>query len=277
MKIKKAVIPAAGFGTRMLPITSVVPKELMPVCGRPLIQHVVQEAVLAGIKEVILVLSEGKEAVADYFKPNKKLTDQLLKTGKHAELQQLERIWDMAKITVVYQPEQLGLGDAVLCAKDAVGNEPFAVLLGDCIVQTEDCESFTSKLVNAFQKYDRSVVGVEQVEECLVSKYGIFEGNEFEDNVFHGKRVVEKPDQNATDSNLAFCARYVFSPAIFNHLEHTERGVNNEIQLTDAMQSLLQSEGLNAIELDGERFDVGNPKGLLYANLSLMDIHCGDA
>jgi UTP--glucose-1-phosphate uridylyltransferase len=274
MKVKKAVIPAAGFGTRMLPITSVVPKELLPVCGRPVIQHVVQEAVAAGISEVILVLSEGKEAVADYFRPNKKLTDQLLKTGKHAELQQLERIWDMVKITVVYQDEQLGLGHAVLCAKNAVGNEPFAVLLGDCIIQTDDCDSFTKQLVKAFNFFERSVVGVEPVEECMIHRYGIFEGREFEDGIYTGTRVVEKPDQNETNSNLAFCARYIFTPDIFTFLDNTERGVGNEIQLTDAMNSLLQSKGLNAWKLKGERFDVGDPKGLLYANLSLTEMSC---
>ncbi|MCB0755985.1 MAG: UTP--glucose-1-phosphate uridylyltransferase [Flavobacteriales bacterium] len=275
MKVKKAVIPAAGFGTRMLPITSVVPKELLPVCGRPVIQHVVQEAVSAGIKEVILVLSEGKEAVADYFRPNKKLADQLLKTGKHAELQQLERIWDMVKVTVVYQEEQLGLGHAVLCAKDAIGNEPFAVLLGDCIIQTDDCESFTKQLVKAFSFFERSVVGVEPVEECMIHRYGIFEGREFEDGIYTGSRVIEKPDQNETNSNLAFCARYIFTPEIFTFLENTKRGVGNEIQLTDAMNALLQTNGLNAWELKGERFDVGDPKGLLYANLSLTDMNCG--
>jgi UTP--glucose-1-phosphate uridylyltransferase len=274
MKVKKAVIPAAGFGTRMLPITSVVPKELLPVCGRPVIQHVVQEAVAAGISEVILVLSEGKEAVADYFRPNKKLTDQLLKTGKHAELQQLERIWDMAKVTVVYQDEQLGLGHAVLCAKDAVGNEPFAVLLGDCIIQTDDCDSFTKQLVKAFNFFERSVVGVEPVEECMIHRYGIFEGREFEDGIYTGTRVVEKPDQNETNSNLAFCARYIFTPDIFTFLDNTERGLGNEIQLTDAMNSLLQFKGLNAWKLKGERFDVGDPKGLLYANLSLTEMSC---
>lgn len=276
MKVKKAVIPAAGFGTRMLPITSVVPKELLPVCGRPVIQHVVQEAVSAGIKEVIIVLSEGKEAVADYFRPNKQLTDHLLKTGKHAELQQLERIWDMAKITVVYQKEQLGLGDAVLAAKDAVGNEPFALLLGDSIIQTDDCDSFTKHLIKAFQFFKRSVVGVEPVEKCMVNRYGIFEGREFENGVLTGSRVIEKPSKDETDSNLAFCARYIFNPEIFQFLETTQRGVNNEIQLTDAMNALLQSEGLNAMKLEGERFDVGDPKGLLYANLSMTEMNCGE-
>ncbi|MFM1875777.1 MAG: hypothetical protein RL266_1514 [Bacteroidota bacterium] len=276
MKVRKAVIPAAGFGTRMLPITSAVPKELLPVNGRPVIEHVVNEAVQAGITEVILILSEGKEAVADYFRPNKRLIDQLLKSGRHRELEELERIWDMVKVKVVYQHEQNGLGHAVLCAKDAVGNEPFAVLLGDSIIQTDDCHSFTKQLVDAFQKYQRSVVGIQAVDECLISRYGVFEGAEFEDGVLCGKKLIEKPDQSATDSNLVFCARYVFTPSIFHCLKATEQGLNNEIQLTDAMQKLLESEGVNGAILEGERFDIGDPKGLLYANLSMMEFNCGD-
>lgn len=274
MKVRKAVVPAAGFGTRMLPITSVIPKELLPVTGRPVIEHVVTEAVQAGIEEIILVLSEGKEAIADYFKPKKKLVDRLLMDGKHAELRELEHLWDMAKITVVYQHEQLGLGHAVLCAKEAVGNEPFAVLLGDSIIHTDEGGSFTEQLVSAFNKYERSVVGLQQVEECLIHRYGIFEGDATEDGVYHGYRVIEKPDESATDSNLAFCARYVFTPSLFSHLENTGKGVNNEIQLTDAMQSLLKAEGLNGELLEGERYDIGDPKGLLLANLCLTDMGC---
>ncbi|MBL4585888.1 MAG: NTP transferase domain-containing protein, partial [Flavobacteriales bacterium] len=233
MKVRKAVIPAAGFGTRMLPITSVVPKELLPICGKPVIHYVVQEAVDAGINEIILILSKGKEAVAEYFRPNKRLADQLLKKGNTSELQTLEKIWDMAKITVVYQDEQKGLGDAVLCAAQSVENEPFTLLLGDSIIRTDDCNSFTSELISAFGKYDRSIVGVKEVEECLVSRYGIFEGSEFEDGIYTAEQLLEKPDQSATDSSLAFCARYVFKPEIFNYLGNIEPGVNNEIQLTD--------------------------------------------
>jgi UTP--glucose-1-phosphate uridylyltransferase len=275
MNVKKAVIPAAGFGTRMLPITSVVPKELLPVCGRPVIEHVVAEAVSAGIEEVILVLSKGKESVADYFRRNERLTQQLASKNDIDSLEMLEAIWNMAKITVVYQEEQLGLGHAVLCAKHAVGNEPFAVLLGDSIIQTDDCTSFTALLVDAFEKYDRSVVGVQQVDECMISRYGIFEGAEFEDGIFHGKRLMEKPDPNETDSNYAFCARYVFNPSIFKYLENTSRGKHNEIQLTDAMQQLLTAEGMNGVKFEGERYDIGDPKGLLLANLSLTDFDCG--
>lgn len=275
MSVRKAVIPAAGFGTRMLPITSVVPKELLPVCGRPVIEHVVAEAVHAGIEEVILVLSKGKESVADYFRRNDRLAQQLAAKNDLDSLEMLEGIWNMAKITVVYQEEQLGLGHAVLCAKEAVGNEPFAVLLGDSIIQTDDCTAFTSQLVGAFESYGRSVVGVQAVDECMVSRYGVFEGAEFEDGIFHGKKLVEKPDPSQTDSNLAFCARYVFSPSIFKYLETTPRGKNNEIQLTDAMQQLLAVEGMNGVKLEGERYDIGDPKGLLLANLSLTDFECG--
>lgn len=271
MRVRKAVIPAAGFGTRMLPITSIVPKELLPVCGRPVIEHVVNEAVEAGIQEVILVISEGKEALAEYFKPNRRLEQQLLTNGKHEQLKELERIWNMVKVTVVYQQEQKGLGHAVLCAKEAVGREPFAVLLGDSIIHTDDGISFTRKLVDAFERYQRPVVGVTEVDECMVSRYGIFEGVEFEDGIFHGKQVIEKPDPSQTDSNLAFCARYVFTPALFDHLEATAPGVLNEIQLTDAMQSLLLCDGLNGVKLEGDRYDIGDPNGLLLANLSLTE------
>ncbi|MBI1288041.1 MAG: NTP transferase domain-containing protein [Flavobacteriales bacterium] len=271
MRVRKAVIPAAGFGTRMLPITSIVPKELLPVCGRPVIEHVVSEAVEAGIEEVILVISEGKEALAEYFRPNKRLEQQLLMSGKHQQLEELERIWNMVKVTVVYQREQKGLGHAVLCAKEAVRNEPFAVLLGDSIIHTDDNISFTKMLVEAFDRYERSVVGVTEVDECLVSRYGILEGAEFEDGIYHGKQVIEKPDPSQTDSNLAFCARYVFTPALFDHLEATAPGVLNEIQLTDAMQSLLICDGLNGVKLNGERYDIGDSHGLLLANLSLTE------
>ena len=275
MKVRKAVIPAAGFGTRMLPITSAVPKELLPVCGRPVIEHVVREAVEAGIEEIILVISEGKESIADYFSPNKKLEEQLRKDEKYDQLGLLEEIWNLVKITTVYQDEQKGLGHAVLSAKDAIGNEPFAVLLGDSIIQMDECGSFTNHLVSSFNKYGRSIVGVQEVEECLVHKYGIFEGAEFDDTMYNGKLLIEKPTEDETNSNLAFCARYVFKPEIFEFLEQTKPGRNNEIQLTDAMQQLLESDGLLGAKLEGERFDIGDPKGLLYANLSLMEIRCG--
>jgi len=274
MKVRKAVIPAAGFETRMLPITSIVPKELLPVCGRPVIEHVVREAVNAGIEEVIIVISEGKEGIVDYFRPNRKLEIQLMKSGRHDALEELERIWSMVKITTVYQHEQKGLGDAVLKAKDAVGNEPFAVLLGDSIIQMDDCDSFTAHLVSTFNKYGRSVVGVQEVEECLIHKYGIFEGAEFDATIYNGKRLIEKPTEDETNSNLAFCARYVFKPEIFHFLEHTEPGRNNEIQLTDAMQQLLEAEGLLAAKLEGERYDIGDCNGLLLANLSLTEFKC---
>lgn len=275
MKVRKAVIPAAGLGTRMLPITSIVPKELLPVCGRPVIEHVVYEAVQAGIEEIIIVISKGKEAVADYFKPNKTLEARLLKDGKLEELRKLESVWNLATVKTVYQNEQSGLGDAVLCAKGAVGNEPFAVLLGDSIIQTDDCDSFTSNLVKTFENHGKSVVGIQEVEKALISRYGIFDGSEISKTLLSGNRVIEKPTEAETNSNMAFCARYVFAPAIFYFLEQTEHGRNNEIQLTDAMQQLLEADGLNGLILEGERYDIGDSKGLLYANLSLTEFGCG--
>jgi UTP--glucose-1-phosphate uridylyltransferase len=274
MKVRKAVIPAAGFDTRMLPLTSIMPKELLPVNGRPIIEYVVREAVAAGIEEVILVISEGKESLVEYFRPNRKLEAQLLTKHGHEALRLLEEIWNMVKITPVYQHEQKGLGHALLCAKNAVGNEPFAVLLGDSIIQTDDCHSFTKQLVNEFHRHGRSVVGLKPVEECLIHRYGIFEGTELANDVFCGTKVMEKPSEDQTNSNLAFCARYVLGPAIFQHLEKTTSGINSESQLTDAMQSLLDSEGLNGVKLQGEWLDIGDPKGLLLANLSIMEFGC---
>lgn len=274
MKVRKAVIVATGFGTRMLPVTSIVPKELLPVNGRPVIEHVVREASAAGIEEIILVISEGKEALVEYFRPNRKLEAQLLTKHDHEALRLLEEIWNLVKITPVYQHEQKGLGHAVLCAKNAVGNEPFAVLLGDSIVQTDDCTAFTEHLVKVFQQHGRSVVGIQSVEECLIHRSGIFEGSEFDKDIFRGTKLMEKPAEDQTDSNLAFFGRYVFGPAIFQHLENTARDIHSEIELTDAMQSLLVSEGLNGVKLQGERYHISDPKGLLLANLSIMEFGC---
>lgn len=274
MKVKKAIIPAAGFGTRMLPITSVVAKELLPVCGRPVIEHVIKEAANAGIEEVVMVISKEKESVANYFKPNEKLKARLIQAGKTEALAELERIWSLVKITTAYQDEQKGLGHAVLAAKDAIGNEPFAVLLGDSIIHTDNCDSFTAHLISTFNKYGRSVVGVQEVEECQIHKYGIFEGAEFDETIFNGKRLIEKPTEDETNSNLAFCARYVFKPEIFHLLEQTQPGRNNEIQLTDAMQKLLETDGLLGAKLEGERYDIGDNKGLLLANLCMTEMGC---
>ena len=273
--MKKAVIPAAGPGTRMLPVTSVVPKELLPICGKPVIHHVVQEAVDAGIEEVILILRGGNEAIADYFTPNKQLADRLLRTGNTKELQELEHIWDMAKITVIFQEEPKGLGHAVLCASEAIENEPFAVLLGDSIIRTDDRHSYTQQLLSAFLQYNRSIVGVQQVEDCAVSRYAILEGAEFGNGVHHAQKLMEKPTREQTASNLAFCARYVFKPEIFSFLQKTGSGPDHEVRLTDAMQQMMTLNGLIGIELTGERFDISDPKGLLLANLSMTEFGCG--
>ncbi len=274
MKVRKAIIPAIGWGTRMLPITSVVPKELLPVCGKPVIQYVVEEAVNAGIEEIILVLNKGNESIAEYFQPNQKLEKMLLKNGLHDELRNLESIWNMARISVIYQDEQKGLGDAVLGASNVIGNEPFAVLLGDNIIQTDDCESFTKKLVDAFQKYDRSVLGVQKVASCALHKHSILEGAEFDGGIYHAKRLHHKSEKHETGSDLAFCARYIFKPEIFNYLRETAMGKNNEVQLTETMVQIVPNEDLIGIKLEGESYSVEDPNGLLLANLSMTEFGC---
>jgi len=273
MKVKKAVILVTCSGTEMLPITSVVPKELLPVCGKPVIQYVMQEAVDAGINEIILILSKEKESIAEYFRPNKPLAAELLKQGNTAELHVLEKIWNMAKITVIYQDEQKGLGNAVLLAAQAIGNQPFALLLGETIIKTDVCQSFTEGLVLVFNTHGKCVVGVQEVEQSLVSGYDIFEGQEFEEGIYTAKKLLKKQKQSTTNSNLTFCGRYVLKPEIFKHLGRLEPEMRSEIQLIDALQQLLVNEAVIGLKLEGERFDIKNPKGLLFANLCMTD--CG--
>lgn len=274
MKVRKAVIAVVASGMDMLPITSIVPKELLPVCGRPIIEHVVKEAAQAGIEEVVLVICKGKEAVAEYFRPNEKLKARLIKDGENDMLKELECIWNMVKVTTVYQDEQNGLGGAILAAKEVVGNEPFAVLHGDNIIHIDDCSSFTAHLMSAYEKYGRSVVGVQEVDPSLTSRHVIFDGKEFDNTMFNGNRVIDRPTENETGSNLAFCARYVFKPDIIQFLEQTKPDKNNQILLTDAMQQLLESDGLLGAKLEGEHYGIEDAKGLLLANLSMTEFGC---
>jgi UTP--glucose-1-phosphate uridylyltransferase len=162
----------------------------------------------------------------------------------------------------------------VLCAAEAIGEEPFAVLLGDSIIRTDECDSFTKHLVSSFQQYNRSIVGVQEVAECAKHKFGVLEGAEFEDGTYHAKRLIEKPEKDETDSKVAICARYVFKPQIFEYLKETQNGKNNEIQLTDAMKKLVVNDGLIGIKMEGDRYDIGDPNGLLLANLSMTEFGC---
>lgn len=262
-KVRKAVIPAAGFGTRFLPFTKAVPKELIPVVDKPVIQYVVEEAAASGIEEILVILSEGKEAIRRHFAPASELEKRLEETGKTAMLAELRSIGGRVRIGYTMQHELNGLGGAVLLAKEFVGDEFFAVLLGDTILSSTGAAPVTGQLLEAHDRHHAAVVAVEEVPPELVSRYGIVGGRALEDGNLRVETMVEKPSPDSAPSRLAVASRYVLSPAIFPALEHTPRGKGNEVQLTDAMRSLLGSETLVACRIAGTRHDIGDKLSFL--------------
>ncbi|HEV7301916.1 MAG TPA: UTP--glucose-1-phosphate uridylyltransferase GalU [Tepidisphaeraceae bacterium] len=264
MNITKAVIPAAGFGTRMLPAAKAVPKELLPILDRPTIQFVVEEAAAGGIDDVLLITSRDKRAVEDHFDRNKELEDRLKAGGKEALLASLAKLASV-KVHSVRQPDQRGLGDAVYQAKRHVGNEPFLCLLGDTIFSGDVGPA--SQLVEAYKEFGTSVIGVEEVPPEKVDRYGIVGGEMVRDGVLRLNALVEKPSKENAPSRYAIAARYVLSPRIFDALERTPAGKGGEIQLTDAMKLLLADEPIHAVVLKGKRHDIGNPVDWLKTNL----------
>lgn len=265
MKIKKAIIPAAGFGTRMLPAAKAVPKELLPVLDRPTIQYVVEEAAAGGLDDVLLITSRDKRAIEDHFDRAPELEQRLAAGKKEALLASVVELAARVKVHAVRQPEQRGLGDAVNQARRHVGDEPFACLLGDTIFSGG--EPPTKQLVEAFEKYGTSVIGVEQVPAEKVSRYGIVGGVEVEPGVLKVNALVEKPAAEAAPSRLAIAARYVLTPTVFACLDETKPGKGGEIQLTDALQLLLAREPVHAVVLTSKRHDIGNPVDWLKTNL----------
>ena len=263
--IRKAVIPAAGFGTRFLPITKAQPKEMIPIVDTPVIQYVVEEAVASGITDILMIIGRGKRAVEEHFDRSFELEHLLEQKKKFKELDAIRRITDMANIHFVWQKEMNGLGDAILHARDHVGNEPFAVLLGDTIFRSKI--PVTRQLVEVAEKYNSSVVGLEEVERNLVSRYGIFDGTHLQNNIWQAKQLIEKPTVQEAPSNLAIASRYIFMPEIFSYLEKTPPGKNNEIQITDAMQALLQNEKIFGVKLQGELFDIGDKLEFIKTNV----------
>jgi UTP--glucose-1-phosphate uridylyltransferase len=274
----KAVIPAAGLGTRFLPIAKAVPKELMPLGAKPVIGRVVEEAAAAGFDEILIVLSRGKEAIADYFKPNPGLEAHLERVGKDAELRAVREVAAGAAITFAYQPEMRGLGDAVLCAREFVGSDVcFAVLLGDTVMHGG---SPLPAMVRAWIEYRLSCVALEPCPAERVSRYGIAGGREERPGVFRLGELSEKPSENraprlfsADGAPLpyhAFAARYLLATPIFDILDATPPGRNGEVQLTDAMETLRAAEGLLGVAWEGLRLDIGNPAGLHEAAASFL-------
>lgn len=254
--IKKAVIPAAGLGTRFLPATKAQPKEMLPIIDTPTIQYVVQEAVDSGIEDILIISGKGKRAIEDHFDRNFELEELLAEKNEHAILNEIKHIGDMANIHFIRQKEMNGLGDAIKYARWHVGNEPFAVLLGDTIIDT--VIPATQQLIDIFEQYRSSVVSVEEVPLDKVSRYGIIGGKQLSEKIWQIDQMVEKPDVDKSPSNLAFAGRYILTPAIFDALDKTIPGKNNEVQLTDAMTLLLQWESIYANNTQGVRWDVGN-------------------
>ena len=276
VKIKKGVIPVAGLGTRMLPATKAIPKELLPVYDRPIIEHVVKEAIAAGITEIILVTRSGKEAIENHFDAHYELEHRLEKKGKETILGTVKNIIPVGvKVTSVRQSDALGLGHAVLCAKHLLNNEPFAVLLPDVLILDKELRannySFTS-MVDAWNETGIGQIMVERVSSDVIENYGVVDLGAQTSEPFKSvplKGLVEKPSSKDAPSNLAVLGRYVLPSKVLDLLETTFAGVGGEIQLTDALDELLKLEGLNAFEADAEIFDCGNKRGFLSANLAV--------
>ena len=264
-KIRKAIIPAAGLGTRFLPATKATPKEMLPVVDTPAIQYIVEEAAQSGIQDIVIISGRGKRAIEDHFDKSYELEDVLLKHNKIAELEDIKSISDMANIYYVRQKEAKGLGHAIHCAKTFIGNEPFAVLLGDDLVYSE--KPCLSQLVKAYEQYQASIVGVQSVDKDKVSLYGIIDGVQVAPKVMKVRDMVEKPDKAAAPSNVAILGRYILEPEIFDILEHQKPGKNGEIQLTDALRTLLTIQDIYSYEFDGIRYDLGDKLGFIQATI----------
>jgi UTP--glucose-1-phosphate uridylyltransferase len=266
MKIRKAVIPAAGLGTRFLPATKAIPKEMIPIIDVPMIQHIVEEAVRSGIETVVLITARHKEAIENHFDYNYELEDQLDKKQKK-DLADLSRsIGQLCNLVSIRQKNPMGLGHAVLCAEPAIGNEPFAVILGDDLIVSDiPC---TRQLIDVAERENSSVVGVMEVPENDVSKYGIVGGKMLSERLMHVSELVEKPSPANSPSRLAIPGRYVLSPEIFNCLRETKPGKGGEIQLTDGLQLLAKRERLLAYKYDGVRYDTGDRLGFIDATLA---------
>ncbi len=263
----KAVIPAAGFGTRFLPLTKAQPKEMLPVVNKPTIQWVVEEAVDAGITEIAIITGKHKQAIENHFRPIKKLEVALEKAGKIDKLLELRKINELANIEFIIQEEQKGLGHAILCAEEFVGNSPFAVLLGDTICTGEP--SCTKGLLNVFGEKNSSVFAVKSIKPEETRRYGVVSGSKISDNLMLVDKLVEKPEPEMTPSLLGIIGRYIFTPDIFKYQRMTESGSGGEIQLTDAMQSLSQNSDMYSWTFEGERYDIGTMKDWFQSHLEL--------
>lgn len=266
IKIRKAIIPAAGLGTRFLPATKAQPKEMLPIVDKPTLQYIIEEAIASGIEEILIVTGRNKKSIEDHFDKSIELELELEKKGKLEYLEMVRNISDMVNIHYIRQKEPKGLGHAIYCAKSFIGNEPFAVLLGDDIVDAEvPC---LKQLIDCYNKYKTNILGVQEVSIEDVSKYGIIYPKFVDERVYKVMDLIEKPkDIYETPSNVAILGRYILTPSIFDVLAHQEPGRGGEIQLTDALKQLSKYEDIYAYDFEGKRYDVGDKLGFLEANI----------
>lgn len=265
-KIRKAIIPAAGLGTRFLPATKAQPKEMLPIVDKPTIQYIIEEAVASGIEEILIITGRNKKCIEDHFDKSVELEMELEKNNKIELLELVRNISDMVDIHYIRQKEPKGLGHAIRGAKTFVGNEPFAILLGDDVVYNPE-KPCLKQLIDCYDEYKTSILGVQTVPENDVYKYGIVDGIVVEDKVCKVKGLVEKPSVEDAPSNTAILGRYIVTPRIFDILDNTRPGKGNEIQLTDALLTLIKEEAMYAYNFEGRRYDVGDKLGFLQATV----------
>jgi len=267
MKIRKAVFPVAGLGTRFIPATKAMAKEMLPVVDKPIIQYAVEEAFKAGIEQIIFVTGRGKKALEDHFDRSFEIEHTLMEKGKDDLLKQIQELVPQTG-TIVYtrQNQPLGLGHAIWCARDIVGDEPFAVLLADDLIQTD--KSVLSEMVKKFDRLRASIAAIMEIEKDQTDKYGILKATQIEDDIVKIDDMIEKPKPENAPSNLAIVGRYILTPRIFYHLERGKKGANGEIQLTDAMKALLNEQPIFGYQFKGKRFDCGDKVGFQMANLA---------
>lgn len=265
MNVRKAIIPAAGLGTRFLPATKAQPKEMLPIVDKPTIQYIIKEAVEAGIQDIIVVTGRNKRSIEDHFDRSIELELELEKSGKQEMLNMVKGISEMANIHYIRQKEPRGLGHAILAAQHFIGDEPFAVLLGDDVVVSK--QPCLGQMLDVFREYQTSILGVQTVAHEVVNKYGIIAGKQVDDRVYKVSDMVEKPSLEEAPSNVAVLGRYIITPEIFRFLETQDAGKGGEIQLTDALKRLAKEQAMYAYDFKGHRYDVGSKTGFIQANI----------
>lgn len=266
MKVRKAVIPAAGLGTRFLPATKAMPKEMLPIVDKPTIQYIIEEAIESGIEEILIITGKSKRAIEDHFDRSCELELELEKKNNIELLSIVKDVSNMADVHYIRQKEAKGLGHAIYCARTFVGNEPFAVMLGDDVVYNDGLPCL-KQLINVYDQYQASVLGVQTVKREDVSKYGIIDCSQLQERIYSVRNLIEKPSSDEAPSNIAILGRYIISPKIFDILAETKPGKGGEVQLTDALKDLALFENIYAYDFMGKRYDVGNKLGFLEATV----------